>query len=87
MSLICGKCHYEKHRESAMKPEIDIEEYFTKLATFINKNEHKNIKNIKKSLRNQQPRIDKDTLSTAIDRVNDIRSELANIKEMLLKEQ
>ena len=84
MSLICGKCHYEKHRESAIKPEIDIEEYFTKLATFLNTNEHKNNK---KSLRNQQPRIDKDTLSTAIDRVNDIRQELATIKEMLLKEQ
>ena len=50
MSLICGKCHYEKHRDSAIKPEIDIEEYFTKLATFLQANEHKNKKNIPKSL-------------------------------------
>ena len=73
MSLICGKCHYEKHRDSAIKPEIDIEEYFTKLATFLKANEHKNNKNIPKSLSYQQPRIDKDTLSTAIDCINDIR--------------
>ena len=87
MQLICGKCHYEKHRDSAIKPEIDIEDYFTKLATFLNANGHQNNNHFQKSLSNQQPRIDKDTLSTAIDRINDIRLELAIIKDILLKEQ
>ena len=61
MQLICGKCHYEKHRDSVTKPEIDIEEYFTKLAKFLNSTQHDNKKNIKTSQSSLQLRIDKDT--------------------------
>ena len=35
MDLICGKCHFDTHKDAQTKPEIDIEEYLTKLATFL----------------------------------------------------
>jgi len=31
-----GKCHFDAHKDAQTKPEIDIEEYFKKLAKFLN---------------------------------------------------
>ena len=41
MQIICGKCHADVHASAAKKPEIDIEEYFIKLATFMNEQKYK----------------------------------------------
>lgn len=65
MQLIFGKCHYEKHRDSVTNPEIDIEEYFSKLPKFLNSTEQDK-KNTKTSINYSQLRIDKDNLFTAI---------------------
>jgi len=34
--LICGKCHNTKHTDAKEKPELDVEEFFVKLGTFLN---------------------------------------------------
>jgi len=36
LSLICGKCHITKHTAAKEKPELDVEEFFVKLGTFLN---------------------------------------------------
>ncbi|EAS06197.2 hypothetical protein TTHERM_00326790 (macronuclear) [Tetrahymena thermophila SB210] len=36
LELICGKCHFQKHSECKEKPELDVEEFFIKLGTFLN---------------------------------------------------
>lgn len=40
MQVICGKCHSDAHSKAIKKPEIDIEEYFIKLAQFLDKNKY-----------------------------------------------
>jgi hypothetical protein len=40
MQIICGKCHADAHAVATKKPEIDIEEYFVKLATFMNEQKY-----------------------------------------------
>ena len=34
--MICGKCHITKHTAATEKPELDVEEFFVKLGTFLN---------------------------------------------------
>lgn len=36
ISLICGKCHLKNHCDKKEKPELDVEEFFIKLGTFLN---------------------------------------------------
>ena len=58
MQLICGKCHFDVHKDAQTKPEIDIEEYFTKLATFLNSQQYDKKKQ-------SHARIDTDNLTSA----------------------
>ena len=58
MQLICGKCHFDVHKNAQTKPEIDIEEYFTKLATFLNSQQYEKKKQ-------SQTRIDTENLASA----------------------
>jgi len=57
MQLICGKCHFDIHKDAQTKPEIDIEEYFTKLATFLNSQQYEKKKQ-------SQARIDTENLAS-----------------------
>ncbi|EAR84666.1 hypothetical protein TTHERM_00649350 (macronuclear) [Tetrahymena thermophila SB210] len=75
MQLICGKCHQDEHQKSVKKSEIDIEEYFIKLAKFLNEQKYN------EKLNNQK--IDIDNLDTIFDEIDNFRQKLDYLKQKI----
>ncbi|KAL4477382.1 hypothetical protein ABPG72_002376 [Tetrahymena utriculariae] len=78
MQLICGKCHQEEHQKSIKKADIDIEEYFIKLAQFLNDDKHNE--------KSKSQKIDIDSLDTVFDEIDNFRKKLDYLKQKIQNE-
>ena len=76
--MICGKCHNTKHTDAKEKPELDVEEFFLKLGTFLNETK------ADKSFTEQG--IDVGKLQGAIAKISEFENKLGGIKEIFSEE-
>ena len=71
--MICGKCHNSKHTEAKEKPELDVEEFFVKLGTFL--------KETKVDTSFSEEGIDVEKLQGALYKIAEFENKLEGIKE------
>jgi hypothetical protein len=76
--LICGKCHNTKHTDAKEKPELDVEEFFVKLGTFLNET--------KADTSSSEEGIDVEKLQGAINKIAEFENKLGGIKEIIREE-
>ena len=73
--MICGKCHNTKHTDAKEKPELDVEEFFVKLGTFLNETK------VDTSFSDEG--IDVEKLQGAINKIAEFSNKLGGIKETI----
>jgi len=76
--LICGKCHIAKHTAAKEKPELDVEEFFVKLGTFLNET--------KRNSNFSEQEIDVEKLQGAFAKITEFQYQLGEIEETIRKE-
>ena len=76
--MICGKCHITKHTAAKEKPELDVEEFFVKLSTFLNET--------KKNPNFSKQGIDVEKLQGAFAKIAEFENKLGEIEETFRKE-